>query len=183
MYSANVFKMPMRSIERSTPAVPQAKVRSRLLRKLFSSRYVLVGTAVVFLCGCSSLQEFIHNGCKVGPNYAPPPAPISSRSPKCVRAVPLVQQDSFAPQSRRPGHRPSLPVLSAFIGVHRRPIFLVSIDVVDQPPPPRPPKVGAAKSSSKVFPGFNSDFRRQLWPNRHKGLKTGFGACFHVEGG
>jgi NodT family efflux transporter outer membrane factor (OMF) lipoprotein len=78
MYSATVFKLPLRPIERFSPSMPRAKVRFRLFRRLVSSRYVLVGTAAVFLCGCSSLKEFIHNGCKVGPNYAPPPAPVES---------------------------------------------------------------------------------------------------------
>jgi len=32
---------------------------------------------LVFLCGCTSLSEYIHNGFKVGPNYATPPAPVA----------------------------------------------------------------------------------------------------------
>ena len=34
-------------------------------------------TAVVFTCGCTSLQEYINNGFKVGPNYQRPPAPVA----------------------------------------------------------------------------------------------------------
>jgi NodT family efflux transporter outer membrane factor (OMF) lipoprotein len=29
------------------------------------------------LCGCTSWQEYVHNGFKVGPNYCPPPAPVA----------------------------------------------------------------------------------------------------------
>jgi NodT family efflux transporter outer membrane factor (OMF) lipoprotein len=29
------------------------------------------------LCGCTTLREYIHNGFKVGPNYARPPAPVA----------------------------------------------------------------------------------------------------------
>jgi len=32
---------------------------------------------LVFLCGCTPLSEYIHNGFKVGPNYATPPAPVA----------------------------------------------------------------------------------------------------------
>ncbi len=28
-------------------------------------------------CGCTTLQEYVHNGFKVGPNYSPPPAPVA----------------------------------------------------------------------------------------------------------
>jgi NodT family efflux transporter outer membrane factor (OMF) lipoprotein len=31
----------------------------------------------VFLCGCTPLTEYIHNGFKVGPNYHKPPAPVA----------------------------------------------------------------------------------------------------------
>ena len=34
-------------------------------------------TAVVFTCGCTSWQEYVHNGFKVGPNYCKPPAPVA----------------------------------------------------------------------------------------------------------
>jgi NodT family efflux transporter outer membrane factor (OMF) lipoprotein len=29
------------------------------------------------MCGCTSLQEYIHNGFKVGPNFSPPPAAVA----------------------------------------------------------------------------------------------------------
>ncbi len=35
---------------------------------------ILVG---VLVCGCTSLEEYIHNGFKVGPNYCQPPAPVA----------------------------------------------------------------------------------------------------------
>jgi NodT family efflux transporter outer membrane factor (OMF) lipoprotein len=31
------------------------------------------------LCGCTSVREYVHNGFKVGPNYARPPAPVAQR--------------------------------------------------------------------------------------------------------
>ncbi len=33
--------------------------------------------AVLSLTGCTSFQDYVHNGFKVGPNYCPPPAPIA----------------------------------------------------------------------------------------------------------
>ena len=32
---------------------------------------------ILFVCGCTSLQEFLRNGFKVGPNYERPPAPLA----------------------------------------------------------------------------------------------------------
>jgi NodT family efflux transporter outer membrane factor (OMF) lipoprotein len=31
----------------------------------------------VLTCGCTSLEEYVHNGFKVGPNYSQPPAPVA----------------------------------------------------------------------------------------------------------
>jgi NodT family efflux transporter outer membrane factor (OMF) lipoprotein len=53
---------------RSKPAAT-ARVRVRLVAFLLLSG--LVG-------GCTSLHEYIANGFKVGPNYAPPPAPVAN---------------------------------------------------------------------------------------------------------
>ncbi len=36
----------------------------------------LFGAAIVFLGGCTSWREYVHNGFKVGPNYSKPPAPV-----------------------------------------------------------------------------------------------------------
>src|SRR5438445_800661 len=33
--------------------------------------------ASALACGCTSLQEYIQNGFKVGPNYSPPAAPVA----------------------------------------------------------------------------------------------------------
>src|SRR5438876_3579570 len=33
-------------------------------------------TFAALLCGCTTLQEYVHNGFKVGPNYGRPPAPV-----------------------------------------------------------------------------------------------------------
>lgn len=37
-----------------------------------------LAVAVVSTCGCTSTREWWHNGWKVGPNYARPPAPVAS---------------------------------------------------------------------------------------------------------
>src|SRR5262245_20002325 len=36
-----------------------------------------VSIVCVLTCGCDCLREYIHNGFKVGPNYATPPAPVA----------------------------------------------------------------------------------------------------------
>ncbi len=42
-----------------------------------SASALLVAAAAVCLAGCTtSIPEFFHNGCKVGPNYRPPPVPV-----------------------------------------------------------------------------------------------------------
>ena len=41
-----------------------------------SRSYVLI-IALVVSCGCTSVSQYIRNGCKVGPNYGRPPAPVS----------------------------------------------------------------------------------------------------------
>src|SRR6516225_4057341 len=40
-------------------------------------RFVIPGFAAMLLTGCTSLLEYVHNGLKVGPNYAKPPAPVA----------------------------------------------------------------------------------------------------------
>jgi NodT family efflux transporter outer membrane factor (OMF) lipoprotein len=39
----------------------------------------LLATVLLLLPGCTTLSEYIHNGFKVGPNYARPPAPVAQR--------------------------------------------------------------------------------------------------------
>ena len=46
------------------------------LKKLI--RYCAVALLIVGVAGCTSLRDYIHNGFKVGPNYAPPVAPVAS---------------------------------------------------------------------------------------------------------
>ena len=41
------------------------------------TRLAIVFTAVVLTSGCTSWQEYVHNGFKVGPNYCKPPAPVA----------------------------------------------------------------------------------------------------------
>src|SRR5260370_37392562 len=50
-----------------------------LLRRLFKVRPIHLaafGSRAVSLSGCTPLDEYIHNGFKVGPNYHRPPAPV-----------------------------------------------------------------------------------------------------------
>src|SRR5262249_46408677 len=51
----------------------------QLLRRLRSSRWALSGTLALSLCGCTTLEEYVHNGFKVGPNSRPPRAPVAQR--------------------------------------------------------------------------------------------------------
>jgi NodT family efflux transporter outer membrane factor (OMF) lipoprotein len=39
----------------------------------------LLATVLLLLSGCTTFSEYIHNGFKVGPNYARPPAPVAQR--------------------------------------------------------------------------------------------------------
>ena len=55
---------------------------NRGIRRHSRGRLFYIGTSflVLFLaplCGCTSLEEYVHNGFKVGPNYCPPPAPVA----------------------------------------------------------------------------------------------------------
>ena len=38
----------------------------------------LLGVAFVFLAGCTSFRDYVHNGFKVGPTYKKPPAPVEN---------------------------------------------------------------------------------------------------------
>src|SRR5258708_1363887 len=63
-----------------TPASGGSRARGRVgcpqwLRSLACLATLLVPG--VLTCGCTSLQEYIHNGFKVGPNYRRPPAPVA----------------------------------------------------------------------------------------------------------
>src|SRR5581483_4994798 len=42
-----------------------------------SSAWAGLGTALLCLCGCTTVREYIRNGFKVGPNYKRPPAPVA----------------------------------------------------------------------------------------------------------
>src|ERR1700722_6464913 len=33
--------------------------------------------AAALTCGCTSFQDYVHNGFKIGPNYERPPAPVA----------------------------------------------------------------------------------------------------------
>jgi NodT family efflux transporter outer membrane factor (OMF) lipoprotein len=37
----------------------------------------ILAAVILFTGGCTSLQEYVHNGFKVGPNYGKPPAPVA----------------------------------------------------------------------------------------------------------
>jgi NodT family efflux transporter outer membrane factor (OMF) lipoprotein len=40
--------------------------------------WILVAAAALFVSGCTSVQEYVHNGFKVGPNYCPPGGPVAA---------------------------------------------------------------------------------------------------------
>ncbi len=48
----------------------------RFVRSLLGLAGFVIVSALV--CGCTSLQEYIHNGFKVGPNYGRPSAPVAN---------------------------------------------------------------------------------------------------------
>src|SRR4051812_31264120 len=48
-------------------------------RRISRPVYALVATLFSVVAGCTSLNEYIHNGCKVGPNYSQPPAAIANK--------------------------------------------------------------------------------------------------------
>src|SRR5436853_197215 len=56
-------------LNRPSPPNPAACRRSLLF---------LVAAAPLFLAGCTSFSEYVHNGFKVGPNYRKPAAPVAS---------------------------------------------------------------------------------------------------------
>src|SRR5262245_17126790 len=60
---------------------PRRAARPRSLFRWLPCRRLLAAVAVlsVGLGGCTSLEEYVHNGFKVGPNYKRPPAPIASQ--------------------------------------------------------------------------------------------------------
>ena len=41
--------------------------------------WALPGALALSICGCTTLDEYVHNGFKVGPNYKRPPAPVAQR--------------------------------------------------------------------------------------------------------
>src|SRR5262245_55291170 len=47
-------------------------------RRIGSVLVLLVGLVLVSGNGCTSCEEWVHNGFKVGPNYHKPPAPVAN---------------------------------------------------------------------------------------------------------
>jgi NodT family efflux transporter outer membrane factor (OMF) lipoprotein len=45
--------------------------------KSYSLYLAVLMTVAATLCGCTTLDEYVHNGFKVGPNYCRPPAPVA----------------------------------------------------------------------------------------------------------
>src|SRR4051812_13129386 len=41
-------------------------------------RHAALGAALLLLAGCASMQEWVHNGFKVGPNFQEPPATVAA---------------------------------------------------------------------------------------------------------
>jgi NodT family efflux transporter outer membrane factor (OMF) lipoprotein len=54
----------------STQAAPTFKLRLSPIGGL------VIGSALLLTCGCTSISDYVHNGFKVGPNYERPPAPV-----------------------------------------------------------------------------------------------------------
>lgn len=51
----------------------------RGLQLIEPCRWAALGILVLSLCGCTTLDDYIHNGFKVGPNYQRPPAPVAKQ--------------------------------------------------------------------------------------------------------
>lgn len=45
--------------------------------KSFATLRLSLALSLLVLCGCTGVSEYIRNGCKVGPNYKPPCAPVA----------------------------------------------------------------------------------------------------------
>ena len=57
-----------------------AKIRhavAPVLRRIRARSLAACTGLGVSLCGCTPLSQYVHNGFKAGPNYAPPPAPVA----------------------------------------------------------------------------------------------------------
>jgi NodT family efflux transporter outer membrane factor (OMF) lipoprotein len=53
-------------------------IGARFLRAVCRRSAAAVGISAVLTAGCTSAQQWVHNGFKVGPNYEPPPATVSA---------------------------------------------------------------------------------------------------------
>lgn len=51
---------------------------SRCARAVSLVAAACLAVSVLLACGCTTLEEWIHNGFKVGPNFCPPPSPVAS---------------------------------------------------------------------------------------------------------
>ena len=41
-------------------------------------RHIVFSCVLVCTVGCTGVREYFHNGCKVGPDYCPPSAPVAN---------------------------------------------------------------------------------------------------------
>ena len=68
---------------RATNCVHPRRVRYSLAMQSLLARVALLGAVLVSLLGassgCTSVREYIYNGCKVGPNYHEPPAAVACK--------------------------------------------------------------------------------------------------------
>src|SRR5438046_340762 len=71
---SNPHHDPMRTEMRAITACGLALSRKRWFEPF--RRFILL-LAVTSTAGCTTPVEYLRNGCKVGPNYAPPPAPVA----------------------------------------------------------------------------------------------------------
>jgi NodT family efflux transporter outer membrane factor (OMF) lipoprotein len=53
-------------------------IGTRFLRKVFRRYPAILGLAALLTCGCTTFEEWVHNGFKVGPKFEEPPATVSS---------------------------------------------------------------------------------------------------------
>src|SRR5207244_4418277 len=75
MAKASLHNRPLRS---PSPPWGEGERRGGGWRLSLPAWAGLVALSVcVLTCGCTSLQDYLHNGFKVGPNYGRPPAPVA----------------------------------------------------------------------------------------------------------
>ena len=80
-YAPAVEAIAMNSPASALPFQPGVRPNRRRRWPLvrFHAKGYFLSVLMVMLTGCTSLSEYVHNGFKVGPNYAKPPALVASQ--------------------------------------------------------------------------------------------------------